>query len=144
MDCGSRSHSLTNFELGVPSSAWQAEGQPSAKSRSKWASSSASATNIRFPPPQTSYLLTKSPPWKVLCAPGEGVGLPRVTQLVGDKMRTSTQGLRLWPRVLSLSPISPQGCYSPSTHPLCIKHSHPPHSPWTVPWLGKEKSFRRS
>lgn len=75
MDCGSRSHSLTDFELGVPSSLPGKLRASLQQSRSKWASRSASATNIRFSPSQTSYFLTNAPPWKDLCAPGEGVGL---------------------------------------------------------------------
>lgn len=57
---------------GALLSAWQAESQPSAKARSKWASNSASATNIRLLPAQASSLLTKAPPWKDLMLLGKG------------------------------------------------------------------------
>ena len=68
---------------GTLLSAWQAESQPSAKSRSRWASNSALATNIRLLPAQASSLLTKAPPWKDLLLLGKGCVSWGVCAVVG-------------------------------------------------------------
>lgn len=106
---------------GALLSAWQAESQPSAKSRSKWASNSASATNTRFLPSQASPLLTKTPPWKDLRAPGEGCVSWGVCVVVGCAAR-GLSALPAWP----FPPCSPCSSVLPTCGSITEPNPFPP------------------